>query len=202
MLVAGLATASAQSLTPRLEVGANFSNLSAEHSNADMKIKAGLRLGGAVEIALSDLGIGSQMYLAPGLTYKMAGTIFKGSSLFEDIELVGQDLTFTTHELMLPVNLGFRFRLDPRMAVSVEVGPYLAYSLSGKLKVGSLSDTAYGEHGFFKRFNAGANIAAAFEYDRYFFRLGAEYGLTSISKANEYNKIRNVAFFTMVGIRF
>lgn len=203
-LLSGLTFASAQQFTPRIEVGANFANHDVKNSLLDHKIKTGLRVGAAVELGLSTSGM-TQIYLAPGLTYRMSGTKFEEKL---DLGLVSSSVGINTtkHELVVPVNIGLRARFAEALGVSVEFGPYFAYGLSANLKGAksegdgiNLYDTDLG----FKRFDSGIGASVALEYNRYFLRLGAEYGFIDLNKVKiTDNYVRNMGFFTTLGIRF
>ncbi len=192
----GLVSLNAQSASYRAEVGAGFTNYDIKTSNIDKSIKVGLRIGGAAEIALSDAGT-SEVYLAPGLLYKQGGAIF-------DDDLGDVDVRYTTHELAIPVNIGFRAKFYDGMGVSLELGPYFSYGLSGKAKSGSRTSDLYDSNsGSLKRFDAGIGGSVALEYNRYYLRVGAEYGFLDMMKnSSSDNYMRNMGFFTAVGIRF
>lgn len=186
----------AQSLSYRAEIGGNFSNYSMKTTEYEFSIKPGLRVGGAVEIALSDAGT-SSVFLAPGLTYKQNGSII-------DLDSSDSDMRHTIHELALPVNIGFRAKFAQDLSVSLELGPYFSYGLSAKSKLGSISTDLYdSEDGALKRFDVGIGGSAALEYTRYYLRIGAEYGFTDMMKNSVSNNyLRNMGFFTTLGIRF
>lgn len=173
-------------IKPRVELGLNLGSVDVKNSEYDYKLAAGLRVAGAAEITLSE-SLSTDIYLAPGLTYKMHGTYIDTSVTSERLSM---------HSLSIPVNLGLRAKLDNAWGVSFEFGPYFSYLLSSRYQDESNVD-------LFKRFDAGLNASAALEYDRYFFRLGAEYSFTDLNKEKiDNNYFRNMGIFTTVGVRF
>lgn len=200
--LAAIAGVSAQTtIKPRVEAGLNFGNISTSPSTDMYKIALGLRAGAAVEIGLSESPL-TQVYLAPGLTYKNHGTKIQnpvgslGNILGIDLGSLGQDVRLSMHSLAVPVNLGLRANLANDLGLSLEFGPYFSYLLSAKSGDTTITDA-------YKRFDAGINGSVALEYQRYFLRLGAEYGLTNLSKSSvDALKERNVGFFTTVGMSF
>lgn len=173
-------------IKPRVELGLNLGSFDVKIPDYDYKLAAGFRVSGAAEISLSE-SLSTNIYLAPGLTYKNHGT-------YQETLLSSNRISM--HSLSVPVNLGLRANLGNAWGVSFELGPYFSYLLSSKYKESSNTD-------LFKRFDAGLNASAALEYDRYYFRLGAEYGLTDLRKekiGDDY--VRNMGIFTTVGVRF
>lgn len=200
--LAAVAGVSAQTtIKPRAEIGLNFGNISTSPSTDMNKIALGLRAGAAVEIGLSDSPL-TQIYLAPGLTYKNHGYKIKNTlgalagDLGIDLGALGKDTRVSMHSLAVPVNLGLRASLGNDLGVSLEFGPYAAYLLSAKFGDEPITDG-------YKRFDAGINGSVALEYQRFYLRLGAEYGLLNLNKSNvDALKERNVGFFTTVGMSF
>ncbi|MDO4691554.1 MAG: porin family protein [Porphyromonadaceae bacterium] len=196
VMAAGIFGAQAQSITPRVEVGAAFSNANTKTTSANStseNIKIGFRAAAAAEIALTDPGMAT-FYLAPGVTYKMGG--FKSKYLTSVSE--------TTHNLSVPVNIGLRANFMDNLGVSVELGPYFSYALSGKAagdKGASIDIFADGSNR--KRFDAGLGISAALELSRFYVRLGSEFGMINqYSKAPEGYTLTQHNFYATVGMRF
>ncbi|MDY3090594.1 MAG: porin family protein [Porphyromonas sp.] len=188
--IAALATsaglAAQTSIKPRVEIGLNLGKLEPKESNLDFNIAAGLRAGVALEFALSQSAL-SEIYLAPGLTYKNHGA---------KVTKYGEDNRLSMNSLSLPVNLGLRASLGNDLGVSLEFGPYFSYLLSSSYLGASKNEDL-------KRFDAGINGSVALEYQRYFIRLGAEYGFTDLNKPTiEDNSLRNMGIFTTIGMTF
>jgi hypothetical protein len=106
------------------EVGINFSEVKTKVGDNDASTtdsKTGFRAGVGVNI---DLYKG--LYLRPGVYYSQLG----GKT-----ELLGTTTTSTLHYLEVPVNIGYRYELSPKVGnVFAEVGPYAGIALSGKVK--------------------------------------------------------------------
>ncbi|MDO4707293.1 MAG: outer membrane beta-barrel protein [Porphyromonadaceae bacterium] len=213
VLAAGVLGVSAQSVTPRVEVGAAFSNMSFEKQSASTK--TGLRAGAAVEVGLTAPGAVS-VYLAPGVTYKMGGykttsqavsnalgdlaSAFGGFPGVEVIDAIkglasGQ---VTTHNISVPVNFGMRAAFASAFAASVEVGPYFSYALAAKLGEQNLYDLNKDA----KRFDAGLGISAAIEYNKFYLRLGTEFGFVNQFGKDQASDGKNKNFYTTLGFRF
>ena len=205
--VAGLATAQAQiSVHPRAEVGVNVSNLSVKVNNEShdgAKSLAGLRIGGAAEIALpANIGSMATLYVAPGLLYRQLGAQEKNnqSSVENKIRI---------NALTVPVNLGLRVGLNDLFAVSLEAGPNFSYALSAKNIVKANNATVErnllekDEDGdaILKRFEAGLGVSAALEYNKFFVRVGADFGLNNLSNL-EKKSAKTSDFHIGVGYRF
>ena len=209
--VAGLATAQAQiSVHPRAEVGVNVSNLSAKVDNKSLdgaKSLAGLRIGGAAEIALpANIGSMATLYVAPGLLYRQLGAQEKDnkSSVENKVRI---------NALTVPVNLGLRVGLNDLFAVSLEAGPNFSYALSAKeiekqnektterdllKKNEEIEDS---QKAPFKTFEVGMGVSAALEYNKFFVRVGADFGLNNLNN-REKNSAKTSDFHIGVGYRF
>ena len=177
------AFAQAQSIHPRVEVGANIANGITKLSDVkvDSKAVVGFRAGVSAEIDLA-----SGIYLAPGLYFKQEGYKFKNA-----------DEKARLDYLSIPVNLGIRVGLDNLLAVSVEAGPSFSYGISASEK------SYFSENPAYKRFDMGINASAAIEYSRAFLRVGADLGLVNnLKNALAKSSYRNTSFFVGVGYRF
>lgn len=221
VMVAGVFGMNAQSFTPRVEVGAAFSNASIKNQSTSTKI--GLRAGAALEISLTDAGM-ANIYLAPGVTYKMggyktslsnvgaaagdalndlAGALGNLTGALVDTGIVDKATSalnglgsVTTHNISVPVNIGLRAGFSKTLAASVEVGPYFSYALSGK---SNSIDIFEGDGA--KRFDAGLGVSAALEFSKFYVRLGTEFGFINQSKIANFDT-KNKNFYTTIGMRF
>lgn len=212
----------AQRPSIRLEAGANFNstNISLNEikgATFSPENVTGLRAGLAVEIP-----IGVAMYIAPGVTYRMAGSEFG---------ILGSKIKVDRHYVAVPVNLGFRASLGGVIGLSIEAGPTFSYGLSSNSKVSGiasqwlsgdfngmdisdvefeldddpLSRAILGEGDLFskdvlKRFETGLNISAALELRRLYLRVGYEMGLSNASKLSKID-IKDKALYLGLGIR-
>lgn len=209
VLAAGVFGVNAQGFSPRVEVGAAFSNMSFNNFSGDTKI--GLRAGAALEIGLSDQGM-VNVYLAPGVTYKMGGyknpatkaignvvDVLAGAGLVDKDQLKGLSADVTTHNISIPVNFGMRAHFADAFAASVEVGPYFSYALSGKV---GAADMFMVENNGNKRFDAGLGVSAALEYSKFYLRLGTEFGFLNQHESQAAKDGKNKSFYTTLGFRF
>lgn len=168
--------------------------------------KLGFRFGAGVEIGLAELG-NSSLYFVPSLTYKMhglkvaeIGPDFMYNLPFSDFGGVTEDsrgkIVANMHDISLPLNLGMRMEVTDLFAVSFEVGPYLQYTLSAKakatienhtyesdlLKESNMDDSDSSSPsnpftGLVKKFDAGLGANVAFEYSKFFLRMGYNHSL-------------------------
>lgn len=211
---AGVFGVSAQSFSPRVEVGAAFSNMSVEDFNG--KTKIGARAGLAAEIGLTPQSMVS-IYLAPGVNYKTGGYntgLSKGSTEVGnelknqggligefhkaiDSSLKGSVGSITTHNISVPVNIGMRVAFGESLALSLEGGPYASYALSTKM-----GDLDLHELKLVKRFDAGLGVSAALEFSKFYLRVGTEFGMVDQVQVGSLSGGRNKNFYTTVGMRF
>lgn len=196
MLAAGAFGASAQSFSPRVEVGAAFANMhtktSSQNNSGDLKL--GLRVAAVAEFALIEPAFAT-IYVAPGVAYKMGGAKTTDGKVKAQV---------ASQAVSIPVNLGLRAKLGETLGVSVEFGPYFDYTLSSKLTNRDLpAEDLLGKNGNMKRFDAGLGISAALEYSKFFVRLGTEFGMINqIKDAPRGSSMTNNSFYTTLGIRF
>lgn len=205
--VAGLTTAQAQiTVHPRAEVGVNVANLSMHINEVSIKTSAiaGLRIGGAAEIALpANIGSMTTLYVAPGLLYRHLGAS-------------KNDQQTRIQALTVPVNLGLRVGLDNHLALSLEAGPNFSYLLSAKepmpnstsIELNLLEKNEDGD-ALLKRFEAGFGVSAALEYNKFFVRVGGDFGLSNLINKSQLkdSSIKNSSaktsdFHIGVGYRF
>lgn len=196
----------AQGVSPRIELGASFSNLSYKGwlKNLDSNTKLGARASLALELGMADFNVAS-LYLAPGLTYKMGGAM-------EEQNILKKEGKITYHSLSLPVTLGVRFDLFGSLGVSAEVGPYISYAMSANKKIDGTSVDMFGtvkdvapdlfnkfsdefkagikDKSLFKRFDAGLNGSIALEVSRFYLRAGVEYGFVDQFEGDLIEKIK------------
>ncbi len=178
--VLGAFSLNAQGLAYRAEIGGNVATktISGDKGSLEFKNVMGLRLGAAAEYSLSE-----NMYLSGGLNYVMGGA--KGDNTLRD------------HNLTIPVNFGGRFAVSNTFAVSVEAGPYASFLLAAKAGDLDIKDQR-------KTFEAGLGISVAGEFqNRYYVRLGSDFGLTNIAKNTVGDlKYKSNQFYLSVGLRF
>ncbi len=171
--LAGTFGLNAQKLSYRAEVGANMTakyltggKVPGKHSP-----NFGLRAGLGLEYKLSP-----NMYLASGLNYRMAGLRSKFDTPKGLFKVEKRE-----HNLSLPINLGGRFQVSDSFAVALEGGPFLAYTFSSKKVVNGAKPESILKGR--KPFEVGLGLSVSAEFQqRYFLRLGTDFGLTPIEK--------------------
>ncbi len=189
--VLGAFSLNAQGLAFRAEVGGNVATktVSSDIASLEFKNVMGLRLGAAAEYALSP-----NMYLSGGLNYVMGGAKVK-NPITKNID------TTRDHSLTVPVNFGGRFAVSDAFAVSVEAGPYASFLLAAKTTAEGVGKDVKDDY---KSFEAGLGISVAGEFqNRYYLRLGSDFGLTNIAKNTVGDeKYKSNQFYLSLGIRF
>ncbi|MCR6719108.1 MAG: PorT family protein [Chitinophagaceae bacterium] len=179
-----------------VRAGVNFQNLNGKYPDGDKrmgKLRTGFNAGVNAEIP-----VGDGFYLQPGLLYSLKGAKAKGVELPFDVSL---------SYLEVPINFIYKPDLGQgRMLLGF--GPYVAYAVGGKYEIGNTdTDIEFGsEPGELKRFDAGANFLAGYEFANNFsFQLNAQLGLGNmVNRASGDNdsKLNNTGFGVSFGYRF
>lgn len=180
-----------------IRAGINFQNLNGKDNSGDKlnnDLKTGFNIGANAEIP-----VGVDFYLQPGLLFTTKGTKF-------DISQV--KTTWNISYLELPVNFIYKPELGDGK-VLLGFGPYAAFALGGKTKVGNVeTDINFGssDDDELKSFDAGANLLAGYEFSNKFsFQLNAGLGLVNIYNRPTNNSkatLKNTGFGVSVGYRF
>lgn len=192
--LAGMFSLNAQNLSYRVEAGANLSGkyVTGGTVPGDHSLKFGFRGGVGLEYALSQ-----KLYLASGLNYRLGGIDSKVSSPRGTMTVKRRE-----RNINLPVNVGSRFQLAKDFALSVEGGPYLAYTFRSEQEVVGVKTSDILDHR--KPFELGVGLSVATEFlNRYYLRLGSEFGLTDTQK-NRVGSLRKMTgeFYLTAGFRF
>lgn len=178
-----------------VRAGVNFQNLTGKDASGDKysnKLIPGLNIGGNVEIPVA-----TDFYLQPGLLFTTKGAKSKGTLNWKE--------TFNYFEI--PVNFLYKPVLgDGKLLLGF--GPYAAFGVGGKYKVGSTSTALkFGsDPGEMKRFDAGANLLAGYEFsNKLSFQLNAGLGLVNLanrSQGDNKSSLKNTGFGISAGYRF
>jgi Outer membrane protein beta-barrel domain len=217
-LVSGLYTQA--QVTFGLKAGFSAANISSKFEGdsgiaarkADTKTLPAFHGGVIVDIALDD-----QLSLQPGLFFSQKGT--KTSSVKTEVMGVTFITSSTTrlNYLELPVNLLYKHQIGSGKLFA-GFGPYLAYGISGKLKVKGGgenfsidqevkvkfkdSQEYSAKEVYIKPFDAGANFTAGYELKMgWLFSLNYSLGLTNTSPYDK-EKEKNHYFGVSVGYLF
>ena len=176
--------------------GVNFQNLNGKDMDGD-KLENDLKTGFNAGIN-AEIPVGIDFYLQPGLLFSTKGA----KNEIANVE-VKRNLSY----LEIPINFLYKPALgDGRMTLGF--GPYAAFAVAGTFKAANNStDIEFGnEIGETKRFDAGANLLAGYEFNnRISFQLNAGLGLVNMYNRpdNDNNtSVTNTGFGLSLGYRF
>ncbi len=209
MLLSGLVltgmTAFAQ-MSVEPEIGMNISNLSTKVSDRDSEMhtsKIGLNAGIGLKFNVTE-----GFYIKPGLYYNMLGA---EAQLVDFGDIAQSKNIYTTHYLQIPVNLGFQGGLNGGQSGYIfgEVGPYVGFGLSGKIKnetdiIGisgsNEADIKWGkENDEFNPLEVGMKFAVGYETPwGIYLKGGYTLGLTNMANVDDY-KMNNRSWNISLG---
>jgi len=181
-------------ITFGVRAGVNFQNLTGKDETGDKfsnKLIPGFNVGGNVEIPVA-----TDFYLQPGLLFSTKGAKDKNSD-------------FKTHlsYLEIPVNFLYKPVLgDGKLLLGF--GPYAAFGVGGKYKGdGNSTSVEFGsDPDQVKRFDAGANLLAGYEFsNKLSFQLNAGLGLVNLANrapGDSKSSLKNTGFGISAGYRF
>lgn len=184
--------ASAQ-LTWNVKAGAGWATVRGGDSEYQ-KGKLGWKIGVGIEKPLS-----ANWLIMPSLEFKQKGTYFGSSD-------PSNKLVYYMYYLQSPILGSYRIRLSDEVNMTLKVGPYLAYMLSGKRNY-TLQGITYEEDifdselGFGRRFDVGLLLGVDFEYHRFVLGTEFEYGLLPCLK-DYLSKAYNMALYATFGYKF
>ncbi len=181
-------------------VGLNIANASMEEGNYSYSpdSKVGFNAGVAVEFPIV-----RSFYVNTGLFYTT-----KGCKIKED----GDETTANLGYLSLPLYASYRLNFAEQSQLQVNVGPYFAYGVNGKIKEKEDGDEykydAFGnddDQGGLKRFDCGLGFGLGYTFNRIYLGIEYQLGLTNIADKKTWGddttfKTRN--FSISVGYNF
>jgi len=171
--VFGLATMASAQIRIAPEVGASFSKIVTDPSTPGSSYVIGPRVGGLVDIALTD-----NLYLQPGVAWAMKGV---------KSEFLGLESTISTNYIEVPINVMYKLGKEGSGRFFFGLGPNIGYAISGKMKSkGSFagisfddeSDITFGSDSTdMKALDFGGNINIGYElpmglYARAYYQMG------------------------------
>jgi hypothetical protein len=163
-----------------------------ESTNEFSKMIAGLNLGATADINLND-----NFYFQPGLSYSG-----KGFRLKRSVDFLNIDATTTLNYLEVPLNFGYKAG-----SFHIFAGPYVAFALSGKIKVGDESEKIkFGnneEEDYLKGTDVGLNVGLGYQIKN--FMISAQYGLgftNLVINGDSDNTARNQVIGFSLGYEF
>lgn len=184
-----------QPVTFGIRAGMNMSNFSGDDAE-DLDSRIGFNVGVSVDIPLLQ-----SLYLQTGLYATQ-----KGAKYEED----GDELKFNPLYLEIPVLASYRYDFSESTQLQINVGPYLAYGISGKAKYteydGHASKSA--EVDFFgddddqfggKRFDVGLQVGAGITVSKFYLGCAYEFGFSDAVKDL---KAKNSNFMVNLGYNF
>ena len=178
----------AQTASLSIKGGLNMSNFYGDDLT-DKNMKPGFHVGlGA------DLGFTPNMYLQTGLFFST-----KGAKFSDKAEGDWVDANVTANYLQLPVHLAYKIDVTPGTKVVLHAGPYVAYGIGGKMKVGSLSVNTFQKDTGLKPLDAGLGLGVGVELGRILVDLGWDMGLTNIARVGD---IKNQNAYLSLGYKF
>ncbi|MCW3117581.1 MAG: hypothetical protein JWM28_1663 [Chitinophagaceae bacterium] len=177
-----------------VRAGVNFQNLTGKDDAGDKysnKLKTGFNLGANVEIPVA-----TDFYLQPGVLFSTKGAKYKNIDAKTNLSYIE-----------IPVNFIYKPVLgDGKLLLGV--GPYAAFGIGGKDKVGNTSsDVQFGSQpGEIKRFDAGGNFLVGYELSNHLSaQLNAGLGLVNINNrpdGDTKSSLKNTGFGVSLGYRF
>lgn len=219
-----LAMSTLQSFAQRIkvgpEIGVNFTKLTIDDptvDNDDLKMKAGLKIGGIV-----DIGFNRMVSFQPGLFYSMKGTKESYSYNVAGNSRVYVNNTYKINYLEIPMNLQLKFGRPHMGQFFIGAGPYVAFAIGGELESKSHIKDAFGNNTEYddqdydleigndandddiKGTDAGVNLNLGFMAPRGFFlRANLGIGLANIEPGGDENySARNLSTSLTAGFLF
>jgi hypothetical protein len=184
---------------------------SAQEKNLILGVKGGINLAdfqdskntkskiGIVAGVTVDYNIMGDLFILSGLEYVGKGSETDGGEGNGD----GIDLNY----LQLPVHLGYKYALTPDIKLVGDIGPYLAYGISGKIKYKAIGDyeayeiDAFGDDAY-KSFDLGLGLGVGVEVSQVNLRIGYDYGLSKINEFQSIVEIENSCITLTAGYKF
>lgn len=195
-----------------IRAGVNFQNINGRDvfdEKLENKLKTGFHVGVNAEVPVA-----RDFYVQPGVLFTTKGAINKDD---EDIKL---NLSY----IEVPINFLYKPVLGAGKLL-LGIGPYIAFGIGGNVSNESgeekdieftkevspqdfASATATGHYPYFKRFDAGGNLLAGYEFSNKFsFQLNAQLGMININSdiegiSDNDTKFKNTGFGLSLGYRF
>ena len=183
------------------KVGMNMSNFTGD-MDTDMRI--GFNVGVGMEYQFSDM-----WSIQPSLMFTQKGA-------------KQDEVKMNPMYLEIPVLAAARFAIADNQNIVVKAGPYFAFGIAGKCKIGDEKidflckiresndikfkydgvdekDDVFGDDGW-KRFDAGLGVGVAYEINKFFIDLSGEFGLAKLADGDGAPK--NMNFSIGVGYKF
>ena len=147
---------------------------------------------------IADIPMMESLYVQTGLYLQN-----KGYKVSED----DWEQTANPMYLEIPVLASYRYNFSDAAQLQINVGPYFAYGIGGKIKDVEDGDEDkvdfFSEDGGYKNFDCGLQIGAGFTFGGHYY-IGAayEFGFTNIAKDSGDTKFKNKNWMFSVGYNF
>ena len=168
------------------KVGMNMSNFTGD-MDTDMRI--GFNVGVGMEYQFSDM-----WSIQPSLMFTQKGA-------------KQDEVKMNPMYLEIPVLAAARFAIADNQNIVVKAGPYFAFGVAGKVKVGDDKADFFGDGDDQfggKRFDCGIGVGVAYEIGKFFVGLDGEFGFTNVVdfKSDGVSNPKNMNFSIGVGYKF
>ncbi len=199
--------------------GVNLSEMEVRGSKVDGEFKIGFNFYGAFTYNLyQEFGVKTGVMLTKkGLKHKVDN--YTEDELTGKITHLNAKTTIDANYAQVPLMLGYEFKADRRIAITLFGGGYGAYGFTGETKMKGFEETLYGaivgdsrdidskEDTFdktLKKFDYGIMASAGIVLDdMYTLNFSYEYGLANLSKNTQiYNSLKNRTYMLSFGFRF
>lgn len=190
-------------------VSTSIPGTDADYTDDGFKSKVGFNLGLNIEYSIfKSLSIKSGIYITTkGAKYEYETSDTHRYSYHTEVEKCKYDGTLNEYYIQIPVLGSYKYYIKDNFNVEVNVGPYVAYGIAGKSNgkeswryyldgvdktssVGNGADMSnsykyntfgkdYGQE-MLKRFDCGLIIGAGVTYNKYYFGLQYDLGMTNL----------------------
>lgn len=169
-------------------------NMATFQESKNTKSKPGIVAGVTV-----DYNIKGDFFIFSGLEYVVKGPKVDGGE--------GNGDRINLNYLQLPVHIAYKYELTPDLKLVADIGPYLAYGISGEIKYKAIGDyEAYEvdafDDGAYKNFDLGVGLGVGMEVSRINIRIGYDYGLSKINEFQSIVDMENSSIAFTVGYKF
>lgn len=185
-------TASAQDspFTWGVKTGMTLNSGSVDIDFVDQKTRLGFLVGATVDYALTN-----DFYLQSGLFF-----MTKGAKIVIDTDVLRGEITVNQMYLQLPVTAAYKLSVNDNLKIVFNAGPYVAYGIGGKTKLGgsldipslelNLSDkfNSFGDDAL-KRFDFGITAGVGAEFGKIAVGVNYDLGLIDIADYEKRFKI-------------
>lgn len=185
-----------EDFTIGLRLGINFASTDANYANSTL---TGVHVG-----VSADYNIIKSFSLSSGLYY--VGRGFRGNHA----NTKATASKGTTSFLQLPLLASWRIEAPSGVRFMIDLGPYFALGLGGSVEYHPFDQTflrnydldAFGDKGFFKRFDAGLHIGGSVALGHFVAGISYEHGLTDMIKINDLEAFHNRNAMMTIGYNF